>query len=209
MQACRKLTVFRGGHQYANTGTAKRNKLAGDGHRRLSERSRKDLGDDRRHQSATRPTRSGAAKRNGCRNDASYHCRTRGCYEAPHDERSGPRSGCRSTAGKMGGAEKARGATGQASRTGEAQEAENVGGGVEGDKGSHPEAVGGLPQSQESGGVSRTTGGCARLGASMGQYPIRALRTRPSLSEERIPEFPRFALRSADPPQNFSVPFPR
>jgi hypothetical protein len=44
----------------------------------------------------------------------------------------------------MGGAEEAAGATGQASRTGETQEAEDVGGGVEDHKGSHEEALGGL-----------------------------------------------------------------
>jgi hypothetical protein len=43
----------------------------------------------------------------------------------------------------MGGGEEAAGATGH---TGEAQEAEDVGGGVEGHKGSDEEKVGGLPQ---------------------------------------------------------------
>jgi hypothetical protein len=52
----------------------------------------------------------------------------------------------------MGGAETATGAT---RSTGEAQEAEVLGGRVEGHKGSHQKALGGLPQSQESGGVGR------------------------------------------------------
>jgi hypothetical protein len=55
----------------------------------------------------------------------------------------------------MGGTETATGATGP---TGEAQETEVVGGGFEGHKGSHQKALGGLPQSQESGGVGPTPG---------------------------------------------------
>jgi hypothetical protein len=51
----------------------------------------------------------------------------------------------------MGGAEAAAGAT---CITGEAQEAEVFGGRVEGDKGSHEEALGGLPEGQEGWGLS-------------------------------------------------------
>jgi hypothetical protein len=55
----------------------------------------------------------------------------------------------------MGGAEEATGATRNA---GEAQETEVLGCRFEGDKGSHEEAVGGLPQSQECCGVSPAPG---------------------------------------------------
>src|ERR1017187_3322835 len=51
------------------------------------------------------------------------------------------------TESEMGGAETATGTTG------EAQETEDVGGRFESHKRSHEEALGGLPQSQESGGV--------------------------------------------------------
>jgi hypothetical protein len=51
----------------------------------------------------------------------------------------------------MGGAEKA---TGTTSPTGEAQETEVVCGRVEGDKRSHQEALGGLPQGPQRYGVS-------------------------------------------------------
>ena len=53
----------------------------------------------------------------------------------------------------MGGAKEVVGSTGQASRSGAAREAEDVGGGVEGPQGSHEEALGGVPESQERWGV--------------------------------------------------------
>jgi hypothetical protein len=59
----------------------------------------------------------------------------------------------------MGGAEEPAGETGH---TGETQEAEAVGCGAESHKGSHQEALGGLPKSPGSGGVSPATHGKLR-----------------------------------------------
>jgi hypothetical protein len=107
--------------------------------------------EDRRYQSATRSTRSGPAKGHGSHASGGDRNGTRGSGEAPHDQQGGPRQDRRRAESEMGGAEEATGATRQA---GEAQEAEDVGGGVEGDQGSHEKAVGGLPQGQTGWGLS-------------------------------------------------------
>src|ERR1019366_8101489 len=147
------FSVCRGENQNAKTGTAKsRQHHPGDGHRWVSKRDRKDLSEDSRYQDATRPTRSGPAK---SRSSHGNRHGSRRSAEAPHDKQGGPRQDRSRTAGEMGGAEAATGPTGQA------QEAEVVGGGVEGHKGSHEEALGGLPQSPKGCGVgprpARTT----------------------------------------------------
>src|ERR1022692_1087758 len=68
----------------------------------------------------------------------------------------------------MGGAEKAAGATRD---TGEAQEAEAVGGGFEGHKGSHEEALG---------GVSQGSTGCCKIETAAQR--VAAKQWRPSVS---------------------------
>src|ERR1017187_3672321 len=92
----------------------------------------------------------------------------------------------------MGGAERATGATGPT----EAQEAEDVGGRFESHKGSHEEAVGGLPQSQESCGVGQPEiswlvgiGSCSDFGmGSRIRYNLR------SFGHRAFPLFPGLGL---------------
>jgi len=75
------------------------------------------------------PGRPKATARYGvgaCRNGSGHSKKTE------HDERSGPRQDRRRAESEMGGAEEAAGTTSHGSRSGEAQETEDVGGGVEG-----------------------------------------------------------------------------
>src|ERR1017187_1794780 len=106
-----------------------------------------DIGDTGSTSRTFMPIRSSTRRRS--RGDRYGSC---GSAEAPHDQQGGPRQDRRRTEGEMGGAEEATGAT---RNTGEAQETEVLGCRFEGDKGSHEEAVGGLPQSQECCGVAR------------------------------------------------------
>jgi hypothetical protein len=129
----------------AKTSKAKsRQRNPGDGHRGVPGSTREALGDDSRHQSAAWATRSRPAERHRRRSE------TRRPTEAPHDEQVCPRQDRRRAESAMGGAEAATGVT---SPTGDAQEAEDVGGRFEGHQSSHEEAVGGLAESPQSCGV--------------------------------------------------------
>ena len=159
----------------ARTGKARRQHLAGDGHRRLSERTGQDLSEDSRYQAATGP--------------ASMD------HAGPQKRRTMSKAGrVRIAAAQRqdGRAEEATGATGQARRTGEAQEADDVGGGVEGDHGSHHNALGYLPESREGGGlislsairktaVAAFDSGCWRWNwGGTDAWKVRSIRDHPS-----------------------------